>query len=557
MNSQTKVCQNCKHGFTIEPEDFQFYEKIKVPPPLNCPLCRKKRRMGHLMRVPKFFKKKCSAPGHSEEVVTVYPPDSPHKIYDFDFYQSDGWDPLDYGREVELDRSFLEQFREFFFEMPHLPLERDPSALNCEYTLGGRHGKNNYYASMTYATTDSQYCMDARFCKDVFDCNLINNCELCYEATGSDKCNNCCFVDYCENCIDSYFLYDCKNCSNCYFSYNLRNKSYVFKNEQLSKEEYEKRIKEIDFGNGREIEKQKISFKEFCDNALRRSVHNVNVANCVGDGLTESKNCHFALRGSKGEDLKYCDIFISTKDSMDLLNSADGENNYESVVVFGSNNRFCMYCRNVESSEFCVECRNCSNCFGCIGLRNKKFHIFNKPFPEDKYWVKVNEIKSKMSERGEYGEFFPLEMGFMPYQSSFGQMYFPLNGELAGKMGIPWYAEPVLRLSTEEVLKNDDLPTNIVDARDDILQRTITCEESGAPYRLTKMELDFYRRMNLPVPRKHPWRRMQDRIKREHGIILYPFLCPQCAETSWSVYNEEDQKRYRIYCEKCYLKEVA
>ena len=331
----------------------------------------------------------------------------------------------------------------------------------------------------------------------------------------------------------------------------------MFKNEQLSKEEYEKRIKEIDFGNGREIEKQKISFKEFCDNALRRSVHNVNVANCVGDGLTESKNCHFALRGSKGEDLKYCDIFISTKDSMDLLNSADGENNYESVVVFGSNNRFCMYCRNVESSEFCVECRNCSNCFGCIGLRNKKFHIFNKPFPEDKYWVKVNEIKSKMSERGEYGEFFPLEMGFMPYQSSFGQMYFPLNGELAGKMGIPWYAEPVLRLSTEEVLKNDDLPTNIVDARDDILQRTITCEESGAPYRLTKMELDFYRRMNLPVPRKHPWRRMQDRIKREHGIILYPFLCPQCAETSWSVYNEEDQKRYRIYCEKCYLKEVA
>jgi len=32
-NSQTKICQNCKKEFIIEPEDFEFYEKIKVPTP--------------------------------------------------------------------------------------------------------------------------------------------------------------------------------------------------------------------------------------------------------------------------------------------------------------------------------------------------------------------------------------------------------------------------------------------------------------------------------------------------------------------------------------------
>ena len=28
MNQQTKTCVNCKKDFIIEPEDFNFYEKI-------------------------------------------------------------------------------------------------------------------------------------------------------------------------------------------------------------------------------------------------------------------------------------------------------------------------------------------------------------------------------------------------------------------------------------------------------------------------------------------------------------------------------------------------
>ena len=29
MQAETKNCQNCKNDFTIEPEDFAFYEKSK------------------------------------------------------------------------------------------------------------------------------------------------------------------------------------------------------------------------------------------------------------------------------------------------------------------------------------------------------------------------------------------------------------------------------------------------------------------------------------------------------------------------------------------------
>ena len=43
--SEKRICQNCKKDFIIEPEDFNFYEKIKVPPPTFCPWCRFIRRM--------------------------------------------------------------------------------------------------------------------------------------------------------------------------------------------------------------------------------------------------------------------------------------------------------------------------------------------------------------------------------------------------------------------------------------------------------------------------------------------------------------------------------
>jgi RNA polymerase subunit RPABC4/transcription elongation factor Spt4 len=38
---ETKNCQNCKKDFNIEPDDFSFYEKMKVPVPTWCPECRR------------------------------------------------------------------------------------------------------------------------------------------------------------------------------------------------------------------------------------------------------------------------------------------------------------------------------------------------------------------------------------------------------------------------------------------------------------------------------------------------------------------------------------
>ena len=62
MNAETKNCQNCKRPFTIEPEDFNFYEKVKVPPPTFCPECRLIRRMVY-RNERALYKRKCDLCG--------------------------------------------------------------------------------------------------------------------------------------------------------------------------------------------------------------------------------------------------------------------------------------------------------------------------------------------------------------------------------------------------------------------------------------------------------------------------------------------------------------
>ena len=127
---------------------------------------------------------------------------------------------------------------------------------------------------------------------------------------------------------------------------------------------------------------------------------------------------------------------------------------------------------------------------------------------------------------------------------------------MAEKLQINWYLEPKSFFEEEKSLYKESLPVSIKEVQDDILEKIIICEESGKPYRLTQREIEFYRRMNLPIPSRSPWQRILDRLKREHGLILYPFICPKCKESYVSIYNEKEQIEYKIYCEKCYLREL-
>jgi len=239
--------------------------------------------------------------------------------------------------------------------------------------------------------------------------------------------------------------------------------------------------------------------------------------------------------------------------------SGPAERIYETILGSDSNNIiFSLYVRNSMDMEYSSECNNCKNCFGCVGLKNKNFHIFNKPYYEEDYWKIVDEIKSKMFADGEYGELFPLSLGLFPYQVSRSQKYYPLNSQRAAEKGIPWYQEPESQVPEGmHACDPQEIPSDIKNVDDFILKDAVRCEVTGKPFKIITEELKFYKHMNLPVPTKHPWQRMIDRNIFAHPLQLFPFICQKCGEKSLSIYNEEKQKQLKIFCEKCYIREVA
>src|SRR3989344_2055311 len=100
-NSVSTTCQNCKQEFVIEPDDFGFYEKIKVPPPSWCPECRMKRRLAY-REERALYKDTCDKCG--KDTVSLFAPETKLTVYCSPCWWGDGWDGTDYGRDYDFNK---------------------------------------------------------------------------------------------------------------------------------------------------------------------------------------------------------------------------------------------------------------------------------------------------------------------------------------------------------------------------------------------------------------------------------------------------------------------
>ena len=139
--SQNVVCQNCKGNFIIEPDDFGFYEKIKVPPPTFCPDCRYIRRLLDRNEY-NFYKRKCDATG--KDIISIYRPDAPFSVYEQEYWKSDAFDAKDYGRDFDFSRSFFEQYEELRREVPHLAMVNSNSVNRSEERRVGKECRSRW-----------------------------------------------------------------------------------------------------------------------------------------------------------------------------------------------------------------------------------------------------------------------------------------------------------------------------------------------------------------------------------------------------------------------------
>ncbi|MEE8131559.1 MAG: hypothetical protein V3T98_00720 [Candidatus Paceibacterota bacterium] len=569
-----KTCLQCGSIFDIFQEDIEFYRKLKVPPPKLCPDCRKQRRFGFYNNILKFYKKDCSA--HQGEkaksrtelcsstgVISTFPPESPYKIFDLKHWWSDKWGGEDFARDYDFNKPFFEQFQKLNLLVPHPAIVHYwKGVINSPYTISIINAKNCYFTAVSGYLENVHYSHWAGTSKDCLDLLNSSECENSYELVGSGGCYNCKFCQDCMSCIDSAFLYDCKNCQNCFGCSNLKHKSYCFFNKQLTKEEYNKRIQEINLGNRDTINEYIKKFEALIKKSIRRNLYNgrKNI-NSFGDNIWEAKNCYQVFRGVwVMENLRYCVDVVNSKDSMELWIVGPHVNLcYELIEAYDcSNIKFSYFIKDGLDLEYCLECHNCQNCFGCVGLRNKKYHIFNKPYSENDYWKKLDEIKTKMLKDGEYGEFFPLSMALHPYNNTYASVEFPLSEKEARQNGWDWYDdESEADTGNLEVIEAKDLPKDIKDIDDNILNKAIICEASKKPFRIIKAELDFYRKNNLPIPAKHPYQRLLERFQKRNPSKIWKSSCVKCNNDMYTSYPPEKQKELKIYCEACYLKEVV
>ena len=580
MKSETKNCQNCKKDFVIEPDDFSFYEKIKVSPPTFCPDCRFQRRMTwrndwHL------FKKKDALTG--EEIFSFLPEESPVKIYDRDYWWSDKWDPMEYSQDYDFSRPFFEQFKDLFYKVP-LPAHSMHSIVNCHYCTNANNIKNCYLVRGATFTEDSAYLIWDHASKQCLDSHMTNKCELSYGNVNTTACYRTLFSVDCESCQEVTLCKDCVGCNSCFGSIGLRNKSYCIFNQEYSKEEYKKKIAEFNLGSNENFQALRAKTYKHWLNFPQKYIHGYHNVDVSGDYIFESKNAKNCFRVRDIEDSKFIQNILlgPVKDCYDFANYGQGAELVYECLIAGSgvyNIKFCTQSfPNVKNLTYCIFCNDSSDLFGCISLRKKQYCIFNKQYTKEEYEKLVSKIIKHMNEmpyvdqKGRvyrYGEFFPSELSFFPYKVTAAYEFFPLDEEEAKRKEFLWY--PTSKQNYKITLKSENIPDDIKDVSEDILEQALECahgescqHECTGAFRIIKTELDFCRRMNIPLPRLCTNCRHYERLmlRNSPGLFHRQCMCDKQNHNHQGKCQTKFETSYapgcpeKVYCESCYNKEV-
>ncbi len=522
-----------------------------------------------------LYKRKCGLTG--KNIVSCFSEDSGITVYNNKDWFSDKWNPMDYGRNYDFNKPFFKQFRELLTKVPMPATFIDAQSVNSEYCNHAESMKNCYLSFGALDDEEVNYCDKVSASKEVYDSLVAAKSELAYQLISADKIYQSAFLRKCINCNHSYFLFECRNCSNCIACTNLRNKSYCIFNKQYSKEEYEKKKRELKLNTYSGIQKVQQKFENLKLRSIHRFATLINATDSTGDNLHNVKNCQVCFDVLDAEDNKYV-IHGGFKmtDSYDGYGLGGGAELIYEAVDTGLSARKLFFDIVVWYSnevEYSYNCKNCFNCFACIGLRNKQYCILNKQYSKEEYFPMVEKIKKHMNEMPyidkqgrvyKYGEFFPPELSPFAYNETIAQEYFPLTKEEAIKKGYRWKDRE--KRNYQITLKTKDIPDNIKDVDNSILKEVIECatnnEEEKAKnncseaFKIIPPELEFYKKMNLPLPRYCPNCRHHQRLKNRNPLKLYKRTCMKegCNNTFETTYAPDRPEI--VYCEECYNREV-
>lgn len=585
MGNETKKCQNCKGNFTVEPKDFNFYEKLKVPPPTFCPMCRAQRRLAFrnerkLFKVRDFFNGKI--------IFSLYPAESKRKVITQEEWHGDSWDAAEYAREIDFSKPFLKQILELEKETPIYNLNVK-LMVSSPYSGNATGLKNCYLCFNANYSEDCMYGNAIDNCKDCVDNSHIKNSERCYECFWLENCYQCYFSIMSYDSRNLWFCRGCVGCNDCFGCANLNKSSHCIFNKQYSKEEYKKELDKMKLNTFSGIMAVREKARAFWKILPHKCIQGLKNLNSSGSYITNCKNVNDSYLVRESENMRYCQ-YMQVPGNKDCYDTCVWGNHmeldYETCISgeYSYNLKFCFNCwPTCRNSEYCMNLFDCSDCFGCVGLKKKQYCILNKQYPKEEYEILIEKIKKQMDNipyidsQGfiyKYGEFFPIEFSPFGYNNTIAIQHFPLTETEAKMKGYAWIKAP--RGEYKITKKAGDLPDSIENVTDEILKEVIECENCKNPYKILENEFLFYKKEKLPIPRlcnecRHE-RRINDRLK----IQLYErsCMCAGIADETNKYKNtvshihknvpcgEKFKTGYVcdrpeiIYCEKCYQQEV-
>jgi len=556
------VCNHCSTPFEVTDEDLAFYDKVspvfngkkeQIPAPTLCPTCRHQRRLA-FRNERHLYHRKCDLTG--KQIISQYA-QSDLKSYTNAEWWSDKWNALDYGKDMDFSRPFFEQFHELQVAVPHPAVANDSSNVNSDYANQTGYLKN------CYLVYDSDYCEQTLYVQtgkhslSCVDCLRPFHCELCYECVDCMRCYATSYSQNCENCTNGYFLQDCKGCKHCFGCSGLRNKEYCIFNEQLTKEEYEKRLSEFNPTNHSSLKAAQDIVNAWMITQPRPAHHNVSTENSTGDFLVNVQHATSCFDCNNIRDCKYCsNLSESATDCMDYdVWGYHAELLYE-VMTSGynsSHNLFCNDCwADVNDILYCDACFHSSSLFGCVGLKKNTYCILNKQYTKEEYEKLVPKIIEHMKKYGEWGEFFPIQNSLFSYNESVAHEYFPCTKEEALTQGWQWRDDEVVENQYLGPIAN--VPEDIRDIDETICKQILLCEVTKKPYKIIPQELKFYQDMQLPIPRKCPDQRHKERMAQRNPRTLWMRNCANCQKEMETTYAPDRPEI--VYCEECFLSTI-
>ena len=429
--------------------------------------------------------------------------------------ERDGFDA--YGKDFDGSQSVFTQLQQLYKEVPKYYSFQMRWGDNTEFADVVRWSKNVYLSYFTVFESENVfYSMIVREkCVNIYNSVMVfKQCENVYESSWITESFNIFHSRYIKNSSNIWFSNNLIWCHNCFGCAHLEQQSYCIFNEQYSKEDYQTKVAQLRKEHHNYPQRIKATYwpgTNMGSNSVTWDfiIDSNNVENWLFSyNCTDARNVVFCWGEHGDED--FCDVFVwwawQAKHFYAVQWSGNSEHIYCSNLALGNN---LYYSHTME---------DCSYCFGCMWLKNKHYHIFNKPYTKDERHQKVDEICTQMDNEWILGDFFPWFIN--PFYFNDTAAYLIDPSFTKEEATAQWYLrrdkpitvdipEGVQTVHVNELGKfesTDSLWKHSIS--DDILRKVIVDDNWNA-YRIIPMELEFLSKHGLPLPRLHRLDRMK------------------------------------------------